>query len=115
MLWNVLVHRALIDRRAFHVANFFLDDPVVVLDHADIAGLILANDELIDLFRSGRHLHNGFGVDDARLVDIMAGLYALGAVIALRRRATWGVLGGSVDSAVGTGRPRARRSGRGVG
>ena len=66
------MHRALIDRRASHVADFFLDDPVIVLDHPDVAGFVLLNDQLVDLSRSRRDLDNAFGVDDPRLIDVAA-------------------------------------------
>ena len=61
---------ALIDRRAFYIARFLLDDPVIVLDHPDIAGFVLVDDEFVDLSHPGTDLHHIFGVDDARLIDI---------------------------------------------
>ena len=54
-----------IDRRALHVADFLLDDPVIVLDHPDITGFVLVDDKLVDLSHPGTDLHHIFGVDDA--------------------------------------------------
>jgi len=47
------------------IARFFLDDPVIVLDHPDIAGFVLVDDEFVDLSHPGTDLHHIFGVDDA--------------------------------------------------
>jgi hypothetical protein len=41
------------DRRAFYIARFFRDDPVIVLDRPDIAGFVLLDDEFVDLSHSG--------------------------------------------------------------
>ena len=56
---------ALMDRRAFYIARFSLDNPMIVLDHPDIAGFVLVDDEFVDLSHPGTDLHHIFGVDDA--------------------------------------------------
>ena len=76
----------LVDPRAFYVANFLLDDLVIVLDDADVAGFVLVDDELVGLFRPGRDFDDRLGIDDARMIDVAAVLDDLGAVVVLRRR-----------------------------
>src|SRR5215203_4510232 len=52
-------------RRAFDVTRLSLDNPVAVLDHPDVAGLVLVDDKLVDLSDAGADLHDIFSIDDA--------------------------------------------------
>src|SRR5688572_1067975 len=68
-------------RNAPDVADFLLDHDPVVLDHADVAGLVVVNDEMIGFPDAGAHRHDGFGVDDPRVIDVADLLDHLLAVV----------------------------------
>ena len=70
------------------VADFLLDDRVVVLDNTDVADRVLADDEMVRLLHPRRDRNHAGGVDDPRLVDVLRGVHDLLGVVVLPRLRT---------------------------
>lgn len=87
--------------------QLLLDHGVVVLDGADVAGLVLADDEVVGLDHAPRR-RDALGLDHRRVVDLPRGLHHLLGVVLLRRRAFTAVVDGAA-AVLGGGRRRGGR------